>query len=86
MMLVNSANISYGLSIATFVSGRAEWKIHMSRYGLSTSHVGLVRQAAEPSPLTGERGWFVFFKAPIISFILYVKAKSRHVWYRTELF
>ena len=59
-MLVNYKNPSYGLSIATFVSGSAEWK-NMGGDSSSKTHVGLVLRAAEPSPLAGERGWSVIF-------------------------
>ena len=60
MMLVNYRNPSYDIFIATFVSGIAECK-KLGGDGSSQSNVGLVRQAAEPSPLTGECGWFVMF-------------------------
>ena len=60
MTLFNYHNLSYGLSVVTFVTGSAEWK-NMGMDGSSTSHVWLIRQALETIPLTGEWGWFVMF-------------------------
>ena len=80
LSFVHMASLWWYLLIGTWITFCLSQHLKkLGSVGSSTSHVGPVRQAAEPPPLMGERGWFVmFFKAPTISLILGVKSKF---WY-----